>query len=106
MKKNKNKIDKTIYLILFISLSLTLLTYIETNKIILSIVMILFSLSYIAFYQKRDNKSINLKKELINFLEQFIIESSLNTNYRTGFKEAVNNIPLSKLKDDLTDYLG
>ncbi len=110
--KSSNKKNSSTLLLFLVSFAiLGILLSLLTKKTILFALCIVLSL---AFYflllpsmeqEKENKKSEKAKKELLDFLFSFYHFSILVNSYWQGFKYAYDNIHLSSLKDQLTDYI-
>ncbi|MBQ8141966.1 MAG: hypothetical protein IJ194_02255 [Bacilli bacterium] len=65
-------------------------------------IYLLYSNSLLFFFK---TKKLKLRKEQLEFFQQFLEYSSLMTSYQKGFQKAYESIPISPLKDKICDEL-
>lgn len=109
--KSSNKKNSSTLLLFLVSFAiLGILLSLLTKKTILFALCIVLSLAFYLLLpsmeqEKENKKSEKAKKELLDFLFSFYHFSILLNSYWQGFKYAYDNIHLSSLKDQLTDYI-
>ena len=101
-KDEKTKNGKDIFLIIFpfiIFIFLCIYVYLLSKDIILlSVFALSIILILLSSYKKDERDDL---KERIGFYYEIVRRASLCGNYKKGYKMAINNLPISEMKDEL-----
>lgn len=84
-------------------LSSIFIYYLSKNILLVIIFMITIFIALISFNNvfKNDDTSVDELNNRINFYKLFVLYSSLETSYKEGYKKAISNLEICKLKDEL-----
>lgn len=110
-KEKKEKKDTEIknsvlmYLPFILSFFAAYFLYQKTNSLLLTMLLPLSIFALTLLWNNLNHKESNPFQEVSSFYQHFLTYSSLEENYRTGFKMAIDALPLSDIKDKLIDYL-
>lgn len=101
-KDEKTKNGKDIFLTIFpfiIFIFLCIYVYLLSKDIILlSVFALSIILILLSSYKKDERDDL---KERIDFYYEIVRRASLFGNYKKGYKMAINNLPISEMKDEL-----
>lgn len=107
-KKNKKKISNefSLYLPFIIHLVFAFFYYALSKDLIGSLCIMLLGITSILFLEKPEesSKQKNNNNLILTFYQDFMIYSGIEKDFQQGFIRALDQLPISELKDKLLDY--
>ena len=105
-KSLENKKEKkSTYLLLLIGVLLMFFFFALDFPRLVCFSVLLLSFSCFLLMQKEERKGSENKETCIEFYRLFILHSSLLRSYKEGFLKAIDDLPISVVKDSLKDYV-
>ena len=103
--KKEKKEKKSTYLLLLIGVLLMFFFFALDFPRLVCFSTLLLSFSCFLLMQKEERKGSENKETCIEFYRLFILHSSLLRSYKEGFLKAIDDLPISVVKDSLKDYV-
>lgn len=109
LKLDKTKSNYLIFVSVF-SIILAFVIYYLTKQILFSLLVIILTLGLYFLYastlqEKGKNNQLILEgNNYIDFYKNFLLFSSLESDYQSGFNRAYDLLPICKLKEKIDDY--
>ena len=103
--KKEKKEKKSTYLLLLIGVLLMFFFFALDFPRLVCFSTLLLSFSCFLLMQKEERKGSENKETCIEFYRLFILHSSLFGSYKEGFLKAIDDLPISVVKDSLKDYV-